>query len=169
MYSGLNEKLNSSFNFDETVDNLKKDIQIVDQKKNEISTTIKSSQYLVDQEYLLTDIKTLIQINRNVLEKLDQDIKIGSDARKYEVFAELSTSIVNQYRSLIELNKIIYDAKKKEELQANMIAPKEKDKIVMSHTQLIDMIQTARDSNQMKKIDIKFDVKPDKEIVTNGS
>lgn len=157
------EGLTSAFNlesdqeFKKMILSVDKDITEIEKKKNEITTKAQTNPLVFqDQEFIREDIRTLIMSARTVMYKVEQDIKIGTDNRKIEVYAKLVEAIGKQYQSLIELNKNIFDA----QVQTGSFDIKNigSNKIFLSSEQLYDMINTAREGSQMNAIEAKFEI-----------
>ena len=153
------EGLTSGFDvgdFDEKVEEVKKDITTIEQKKSIIEAKAKSPAVFEDQEFIQTELRSLIMSARTVMYKVEQDIKIGADNRKIEVYAKLLESIGKQYTSLLELNKHIFDA------QVTMgqvdIENIGDNKISLSPEHLLDMINKAKENSQMNAIEADFEV-----------
>lgn len=152
------ESLSSAFNVDNKDEEVKKIIQEVDlieTKKNAIVAKASTIPILFqDQDFIRTELRSLIMSARTVMYKVEQDIKIGTDNRKIEVYAKLLESIGKQYTSLIELNKNIFDA----QFQTGSVDIKNlgANKISLSSEQLLDMINKAGENSQMNAIEAKF-------------
>lgn len=158
------EGLTSAFNIDEKeyfekiIKEVDKDINVIEIKKNEIVTKVKTTPTLYqDQDFIRTELKTLIMSSRTVMYKVEQDIKIGADARKIEVYAKLLEAVGKQYQSLMELDKNIFEA----QVRTNSfdISNLGNNRISLSSEQLLDMINKASSESQMNAIDAHFEIK----------
>jgi hypothetical protein len=158
------ESLSSAFNVDNKDEEFKKIIQEVDSienKKNAIIAQTSTIPILFqDQDFIRTELRSLIMSARTVMYKVEQDIKIGADNRKIEVYAKLLESIGKQYTSLIELNKNIFDA----QFQTGSVDLKNigTNKISLSSDQLLDMINKAGEGSQMHAIEAKFSIEDER-------
>lgn len=158
------ENLTSAFNLDDD-ENLKKiirevdrDMSLIETKKNEIVSKVVTTPPATfqDQDFIRTELRSLIMSARTVMYKVEQDIKIGAPDRKVEVYAKLIEAIGKQYTSLMELNKNVFDAQLQTgSLDIKNIGP---NKISLSSEQLLDMINKANEGSQMNKIVAKFDI-----------
>ena len=156
------EGLTSAFNIND--DDLKKmikdvdrDMSLIETKKSEIELKAKSPTALLqDQEFLRTEIRSLIMSARTVMYKVEQDIKIGTDNRKIEVYSGLIEAIGKQYTSLLELNKAIFNAQV--EVGAVDIKNIGNNKISLNSEQLLDMINKASEGSQMNAIEATFEI-----------
>ena len=156
------EGLTSAFNIND--DDLKKmikdvdrDMSIIETKKTAIETISKLPTALFqDQEFIRTELRSLIMSARTVMYKVEQDIKIGTDNRKIEVYATLIEAIGKQYNSLLELNKTIFEA----QVKTGTVDIKNigDNKISLSSEQLLDMINKANEGSQMNAIEAKFEI-----------
>lgn len=82
---------------------------------NEIKTSIAEQKYtLEDKEYIRTELQSLIELNRSVLETLSEQCKMGAPPRMYEVFATLSNTVSTNLMSLAKLDQTITDYQVKE-------------------------------------------------------
>jgi len=140
-------------------------LQTIDQRREEIkqqlqkNVTEKNELALIDQEYLLTEIKLLIQSTLSVLERLDQDIKVGTEARKYEVFAALTNAVTAQLKELRELNKMIADM----EIFKNPSAgkPQTNVNVEMNGKDLLDWLDKVRSEREIDRIVPEFNIMAD--------
>jgi len=153
------EGLTSGFDvdeFDQKIEEVEQDMSLIETKKNELVAKAQTTAVFQDQEFIQTELRTLIMSARTVFHKVEQDIKIGADNRKIEVYAKLLESIGKQYTSLIELNKSIFDA----QVQMGQVDIENigNNKISLTSLQLLDMINTAKDESQMNKIEAKFEI-----------
>jgi hypothetical protein len=149
--------LTSAFNFDQEVENVEKDIQQIEEKKNEIAQVVHSPAIIQDQNFIQDELKALIMSANVVKAKVEKDIKIGAKDRTIEVYAKLVESIGKQITSLAELNKDVFKLAL-ESGQAD-ITNIGNNKISMTSDQLLDMIEAAKDRSEMNKIDAEFEIK----------
>jgi hypothetical protein len=146
--------LDQDENFKNEIKKVETNLQLIETKKADIVNRINAQLVFQDQEFIQTELRSLIMSARTVMYKVEQDIKIGADARKIEVYAKLIEAIGKQYQSLIELNKNIFDAKVQTgELDINNIG---NNKISLSSEQLLDMINKASERSEMNRIEADF-------------
>jgi len=157
------EGLTSAFNINDDdlkkmISEVDKDMSLIETKKSEIELKVKSpTSLLQDQEFLRTELRSLIMSARTVMYKVEQDIKIGTDNRKIEVYSGLIEAIGKQYTSLLELNKTIFNA----QVEVGAVDIKNigaNNKISLSSEQLLDMINKASEGSQMNAIEATFEV-----------
>lgn len=159
------EKLSNALNVDNIMDDdevlqeAATEMQLIEAKKNDLVVKAANHELPImyqDQCYLQDELKSLILQTRNTLNKVEQDIKIGAEPRKIEVYAKLVESIGKQYASLIELNKSIFQA----QIDTNQVDPHNigSKKISLTSDQLLDMINKASANSQMKQIDAHFEI-----------
>jgi hypothetical protein len=111
---------------------------------------------LRDQEYMLFELKDLIQCSKEALYELKKVLKPGTSARAWEVFGKVADSITGQLRELRELNKTMLDIMV---FSGTGQAGQQEDKgIQMTGTQLIDLINRARESSEIAKVEAVFDI-----------
>ena len=159
------DRLASAFNTEyietSAIDN---ELQVIGDKKNELTNVIKSKNEITleDKEYIETELKYLIAKNKNILDTLSEEIRVGANARFYEVYAKLSDSIVNSLRELREMNKVIYDMNlMKNGFQAQ--DNEDSNKNLFTANQMLEMIKSAKDNSQLNKIDATFEIIDSKE------
>lgn len=150
-------------------ENIETDISIIENKKKELLERIKdkSTDIIKDQNWLDFEIKTLIVESRNVLHKLESDIKIGSSPRHFEVYAKLLESVLSQYKELRDMNRMIWEMERDSlNRRENPIDNNSKNKIEFTATQLSDFVKKIKDNNSLNSIDANFEVL-DKTIEVN--
>ncbi|MFW6219658.1 MAG: hypothetical protein ACOCZ5_00135 [bacterium] len=135
---------------------IKKEISTIDDKKNNIKQNLV---VMNDVSYIKEELIGLISSSKNILEKLEDDIKVGSPARMYEVYASLLNSITNELKELRQLNyevaQLEVEQHKKKTLD-DLQNPK--DKILLSSSALLDMIHSAGKVSEMNKIEADFKI-----------
>jgi uncharacterized UBP type Zn finger protein len=151
----MSEVFGTTFSGD-NIEEIKHEIEVIDEKKNIIANKDIKSITLEDQQFLQDELKTLIMVSRTVLGRLEADIKIGTAARVYEVYARLLDAVTNQYRELRELNKTIVDIQIDQGKlnNSNNIG----NKISLTADQLLNMVDKARARSDINKIDAVFKV-----------
>lgn len=166
------EGLTSGFNLpnqndiDENIKEVQKDLQELESRKEVVEVKAKQPVIFQDQNFIRSELKTLIMSARTVQYKVEQDMKIGMDNRRIEVYSKLIESIGKLYTSLLELNKTIFDA----QVQTGQVDVTNigNNKISLSSEQLLDMINKASEGSQMNKIDAEFEIEneniPEKKV-----
>lgn len=140
-------------------------MQLVDQQKQEITKKLDSKQLVLkDQEYIDLELKTLIQTTVTVLNKLAEDIRIGSHARQFEVYATLANSLKDQIRELRDMNRMLAEM---EMFQS----PEEKDKstvnINMTGKEMIEMYRELQKNIEINRVDAEFEIEDSKDEEEN--
>jgi len=157
-FEKISQRLGTTF--EQSVSAAETQLQTIEDRKLEIQqATRKGELVLKDQEYLLMEIKGLIQTTLSVLTRLDQDIKIGTEARKYEVFAALTNSITAQLKELRELNKMIADIEIFKDPDNNK--SKTQINVEMNGRDLLDWLDKVRSEREIDRIDPTFNVSVD--------
>jgi hypothetical protein len=157
-FEGLDKMFNLSGTNDTELDGLEainKELQTIEEKKLQLQANAQDIM-LIDQQFLVDEMKTLIMGARTVMRKLETDLKIGASPRQFEVYAELMNAVGNQYKSLLDLNKIVLDAKIKTN-QMNL-QNNQNNKVEMTSEQLLDLIDNARKNSQMNDIHADFSI-----------
>lgn len=159
-FEGLNKKLNADF--DGTLDDVENTLDSFNSKKTAMVEKAKNGTYtLEDEEYLRFELKTLIQGSRMIMDKLERDIKIGSQPRVYEVYSALLKTTIDGLKELRELNKTVTD------LEIESDKPRisgdgktinnTTNNVILTGKDLLSMIRLAKEENQLNTIDAKFD------------
>ena len=142
------------------MDNIQSTVADINQKKDEIEVSMGGAR-ITDSNFLEKEIKSLILSSKSVLQTLENDIKIGSAPRMYEVYATLLNAITSQYKELRNLNesvaKFVLENKKH-----NLEETKEDHRIGLSSNDALNMYIKAKESSQMSNIDTEFDIVDDK-------
>lgn len=155
-FEGLDKALNSEF----TVETAEKSIDKFNDIKNSMVEKSKAGTYtLEDEEYMRFELKTLIQGSRMIMDKLERDIKIGSQPRVFEVYSALLKTTFDGLKELRELNKTVTD------LQIESDKPKTDvgtinnttNNILLTGKDLFAMIKNAKDNNSLNTVEAKFD------------
>jgi len=139
---------------------VKKELEIIENKTVALQENINKNVILIkDQEYIDFELKDLIAKSNTVLENITSELKIGSTARMYEVFAMVISAKRELLKELIIFNKMLLDM--------TMFAPdddKEKDGTDYNLTsdQLLNLITSAQKNSEVKEINVEFDLGLDK-------
>jgi hypothetical protein len=157
-FDGIDKALNTKFEKKEDsgdgIVKLQDEIQEIEDKKDKIKTGLIE---IEDADFLDKELKTLMVSSRSVLVKLEQELKIGSTARMYEVYAGMLNSLTAQYKELRQLNESVAKLKYDQNVK-NPLSMAANNKILLSSDQLLDMIQDASNSSNMNAIEVDFEV-----------
>jgi len=155
-FDGLTSAFDMDEQFDKAVEEVSKDIKVIDSQKKVLETKANNIELFEDKNFIQTELKSLIMSARTVMYKVEQDIKIGCSDRRVEVYAKLVETIGKQYQSLMELNKNIFEAG----LQVGEMGIGDigNNKISLTSDQLLDMINKASANSQMNEIEATFEV-----------
>jgi hypothetical protein len=159
-FEGLNKKLNADF--DGTLDDVENALDSFNNKKTVMVEKSRNGTYtLEDEEYLRFELKTLIQGSRMIMDKLEKDIKIGSQPRVYEVYSALLKTTIDGLKELRELNKTVTD------LEIESDKPKASsdgktinnttNNVILTGKDLLTMIRSAKEENQLNTIEATFE------------
>jgi len=119
-----------------------------------------------DTDFVSHEIKGLIESSKSVLDKLDADIRIGSQPRMYEVYSQLTNSITAQLKELRQLHESVAKMKiNQSKIKLSDVGTS--DKIQMTSEQLLDMIDKAKENSEIKQIDADFEVDDEDMLPTN--
>ena len=160
-FEGLDKSLNT--NFDSALDDVEKSLDTFNSKKELMVEKSKSGTYtLEDEEYLRFELKTLIQGSRVIMDKLERDIKIGSQPRVYEVYSALLKTTIDGLKELRELNKTVTDLeiesdKPKITKDGAQTINNTTNNVMLTGKDLLSMIKSAQQVNQLNAIEATFD------------
>ena len=163
-FEGLTSALGIDYktNTENSLLQIENKINEIEERKNELVNKKNIPlKLLQDQSFLQEELRSLILNARTVMHKLENDIKVGTPARMYEVYAKLLDAIGNQYRVLLDLNKAIFEAKKDDnKININNIGS---NKISLTSEQLLDMVDKAKERSEMNKIEVDFKIESEKD------
>lgn len=77
-------------------------------KKDELIKKVESENF-EDKDFLQEEIKQLIHQGKLVLDKINKDLKVGSQPRMFEVYGSVFNSVMSGMKELRELNKNMAD------------------------------------------------------------
>lgn len=144
---------------------------------NEIKTSIAEQKYtLEDKEYIRTELQSLIELNRSVLETLSEQCKMGAPPRMYEVFATLSNTVSTNLMSLAKLDQTITDYQVKESdenLRKEAIAERKNALISKANNGNVPALTQINNTynftsnemlNMLKSLDLKNEVTAEEDL-----
>jgi len=156
----ISEVLNTTFEQDMAVAN--KQLEIIAAKKSIVAKKeAEGSIILDDQEEIKNGLRSVISNLEQVMQKLQDDIKIGSKTFSHQVYSQCASVLVESYRELAEINKNIFDCRFKVQTMKDKATPNAKsndDSLTLTHEQVISMIDKARQSSSVNAIDATFKV-----------
>ncbi len=155
VFDNLAKSFDSSYK-EENIDKLSTEIQVFEDKKKQLVDSSKKIEF-GDKNFLKEEVKDVIGIGKAVLDKLSNELKIGSPPRMYEVCAKMLESVISGLKELRELNKTIYEIE-----AAPTDGEKGKPNVNITFTgtgkDLLDMISSAKDKNELDRVDADFKV-----------
>jgi hypothetical protein len=163
-FENLNNALNTEFQVNnkdkmiQQIQDLKNQIQKLENNKSESSSD--DNLKVKDENFLTKQLQELIINSRLMLTKLEEEIKVGSPPKMWEVYAKLQDSLSNQIKELRELNKLstnleIEKIKNKVTSWKNL---QEGQKIALTPSQLSELVDNAKKNSQLNKIDTEFKI-----------
>jgi|TARA_Y100000310_G_C20704329_1_gene833643 hypothetical protein len=133
-------------------------------KKEDTPPATNGGVELQQVDFITDMIKDQLDSTQTIVERLDSDIKIGSKASMYEVYAQLQNSMTAKLTEMRKLHesaaKIQVDQNKK-----NLTEIGSSDKIQLTSEQLIDMVNAASEKSEINKIEADFKI--DKSSILN--
>lgn len=167
-FDNLDAALDTDFVTDD--ENTNKALARLEEKKNELVQRAESTDdiRIEDAEYMRYELKMLIMNSLCVLEKLSQDIQIGSKVREHEVYFSGVGSVRDIIKELRELDKNIADLKlakqKTEKAESGKLNNNGTiNNFYVSNEELEEMMDHASKNNSLNDVEAKFQIN-DKEI-----
>lgn len=158
-YEKMADTLDMDFEGEEDIEKeVDKSLEKVDKIKNELVDGSLATYTLEDAKYMEVQIKKSLSGLEHVSDRLEQEIKVGSKASLFEVYATLANSKMNAIRELREMRKIIVD------LKIQLEKPKQKSpknvtvNNFMSAKDVDKMIKSANQKSLMNEVDATFNV-----------
>jgi len=165
-FKGLNDKLGTDYVDKDyalkVIKDIKNEVKEMNVVKSELTSMISKPLILQDQEFLREQSKSLLLNARTVLQRLEKDLKIGSDSRMFEAWAKSVDSVVKLLAELRTLNVDIAKLDKEVDTKKDNILNK---KMNLSMGALFDMISNAEKNNQTNKIDADFKIVDEKDDI----
>ena len=161
-FSGVNELFGTAYD-EETAEKevveIKKEITDITEKKNAIKHNLVTMQ---DTPYIRQEIMGLVQSSTMIVGKLETDLKVGSPARMYEVYATLLNSVTNALKELRQLNLDVANLEVEQTKKMTIEDVKgPDDKISLSAGDLLKMVKAAGEESQIAQIDADFKIEDD--------
>jgi len=161
------DDLTDTFNvdFNSCIEDVNKQMEVVDKRKNEITNTLKETKIGFSEEdkiFLLSETKSLIQITNSALNKLDQDLRIGASGKMYEAMANLINSKSSALKELRELYKMILEMKMFHDEESGSSKAKN-DEVKMTATDFLKIVKEAQKSNSLDAVEANYSVVDERE------
>jgi hypothetical protein len=155
-YAGLTSAFNTKF---ESVEDVEKTIQLIDDKKNEICDVLRDKKELVikDQTFLEQELKTLVLGSKTILAKLDAEIKMGQKASYFDSYSRLVTAITAQLKELRELGVDLANLEL-EKQKKDINKDKSRTTILLDANALDLLIKNAKANSQLNAVDATFTI-----------
>lgn len=156
------EVLNTTFEQDLDVTN--KQLKLIEAKKLIVSKKEEAGLIVFDdQEEIKNGLRSIISNMEQVMQKLQDDIKIGSRSFNHKVYSECARVLVESYKELSEINKNIFDCRLKAQAMKDKPnkgsgAKTSDDSLTLTHEQVISMIDKARNTSSINAIDATFKI-----------
>lgn len=156
-FEPLNDALNVDYDGDELVKKAERDII----KLSSTTDKISDSTTLADKEYMEMELKTLIQSLNFVMERLEEDAKVGAKPRVFEVYATMAKAVLDAVKELRDLHLSIENiklSKEKLEVKRNAndipgISPNVS--IRLTGKELFEMVNSAKATATKKESEIE--------------
>lgn len=162
--------LSNAFETDyEEVDKLDETLKTFEAKKNKLVEKLSTPSDLEDLEYMRFELKSLVEGGLNILQKLDEDIKIGSKVRSHEVYFSGVNSIRDTLKELRELNRTVVEIKLEEKRIAKGATPTNLQiNNFLDSRQLLEMVNDAKKNSSLNEIKAEFIVTDSDQPPTNN-
>jgi 23S rRNA A2030 N6-methylase RlmJ len=159
----ISEVLNTTFEQDMEI--AEKQRKIIDAKKQIVAKKEETGLIVLDdQEEIKNGLRAVIANLEEVMQKLQDDIKIGSKVFSHQVYSQCAKELRECYKEMAEIDRSIFDCRLKlqQELSKNNKGSSKKSddsqSISMTAGQLADMLENARKNSSMNSIDATFKV-----------
>ena len=157
-FDKISENLNTSFSAAPDIQQIQKDLDHFQEKKNQIKTFIEEKKdiTLEDKGFLQLETKILIHNGKAVLDKLQEEIKQGSSPRIYEVYSQLMSTVMGGLRKLRELNKMVLDIERINKMTSDPGQGNTTVNVFMSSKDMAEMMKKAKVESSMNAVDGTF-------------
>ncbi len=153
-YEPLNNALDVDYDPNKIVEKAETDIKSLAKTSSKIGDAVT----LEDKEYMEMEIKMLINSAKFVMDKLEEDVKIGAKPRVYEVYATLTKAVLDSIKELRELNLSIENLKlSKEKLKLKKeigSAPSGTVNLQLSGKDMFKMIASAQAQAEQSRSEV---------------
>lgn len=126
----------------------------IKETKNKI-TEFKTQKYdIQDKEYIREQLVNLIDLNRNVLENVAMQCKIGAPPGTFMSFTQISNAITSNIQELLSLNKMLTDYQIKDDIVNKKKSSVQNAQNIQNNTYVMnreDLIQHLTDAGLTKK------------------
>lgn len=157
-FDNLSDALNTDFVEDETV-SVESKIEKYEEVKNKALDICNAKESnLEDKEYLRMELKSLISTGLVILDKLEQDISIGTHVRSHEVYFGGMNSIMNALKELRDLNKTEVELDIAKTKAKKSGGAKNVTNNIFTGKDLLKMINTAQSDNSLNEVKAEFNI-----------
>jgi len=144
-FNGLAEAFDMNNEF-----NMPEEVKEFENKKTALVASA-DKRLIEDKEFLQEEIKFMIEQGKMVLDKIQKDLKVGSQPRMFEVYGSVYTSVMNAMKELRELNKNVADVS----IKTNPEQQQKTNNIQMTASELSKLIKTTSKELEIKKLQEK--------------
>lgn len=159
VYENISSSLDTIFDGEET-----KEIVEVKEQLGKCSDLMNNDMKEIDLDdatYIRDEIKNLIGNLNQAMDKLQQELKIGSTARQNEVFGQLGNAKTNALKELTTMNKVVLEARvklRKGNTPKNMTV----NNLNLTSSDLLKLVNNAKKNNSLKDIEANFKIADEK-------
>ena len=148
-FINLDEKFGSTFELEE-----KSIVPVVEEKPKTFEVNNQAPDELEDSKYITSELEMTIESISDVMDKLGEDIKIGSPPRMYEVYAKLVEAKIKAIDSMTNKSKANLDAKIKSKNNQIVTNNKTTNNIMLSSKDLLGLlVKENPKTNTLAKIE----------------
>lgn len=119
-----------------------------------------------DEAYIRLELQSLISSIEVAMDKIQQNLRIGSPPRDNEVLSQLAMAKNSSIKELIAMNKALLDAKVK--LAKIKKSPSgsvtNNNMFVGNSSDLLKMVNSAKKNNSLKKVKAEFNITNEKNL-----
>ena len=157
-FNNLSDALNTDFVQDEDISNEAKIKKYEDVKNKAIDIFQAEETNLEDKAYLRAELKMLIHNGLVILDKLEQDISIGTHVRSHEVYFGGMHSIMGALKELRDLNKTEVELGVAKTKAVSGGAKNITNNNIFTGKDLLQMINSAQADNSLNTVKAEFDI-----------
>lgn len=148
-FINLDEKFGSTFELEQN--NI---VPVEEEKPKTFEVNNQAPDELEGSKYITSELEIVIESISDVMDKLGEDIKIGSPPRMFEVYAKLVESKIKAIDSLTNKSKANLDAKIKSKNNQIVTNNKTTNNIMLSSKDLLGiLVKENPKTNTLAKID----------------
>lgn len=159
----------AAFNFDQDqpkeIVTFESQVSAWEEKTNQlVSINPSNIKTIQDKDFMDTAFKTLVKVGMKALEKMENDLKMGSPAKDKEALALMQTAVTE---SLEKMSQYLFKLNDIDMYQNNAVPAVQQNvqnvfNIEASANDLADMVDAARKRSEINGVEAKFKIETEK-------